>query len=695
MKHRRVGLTLATLFLLTAACSEMPTSPAEGPVPAKMVMPGVGPSFTTITSTVVVGNPPLGGVTASEDGSIGSNGGSNYSFSDLQNSNFSFLAWGPADGNAIQISMNGVPSTLAYEGASGSAATWTGTIWFSVFDHSEEIPLRVTIGAAGGMTPVSIVGQPDIPPGVGAVFVVTASSFNANVLAEGLYQGTWTPINELAYTFSGGYGAAPLITFNHTFFAVNAPCPQGKYFVAGTGCVDAPPGSVSSGGTVTSPTLCRSGDYQPLAGQFTCLAAQPGYYATGPGATAQTICPSGTYSSGSGNAQCTTASPGHYAPGPGATFAAACPVGTYAAGSGNTQCSDAPAGYYVSTTGAVAPTACASGFYTSTSGQSACAAAPAGSFAPGPHATGAYLCPVGKFTATSGQASCTDAPAGSFVSTTGATSATPCVGGSYQSLTGQTSCIDAPAGSFATGPGATSATLCAAGYYSATSGQAACTAAPAGSYATGPGATSTSLCAVGTYSTGGQASCTLAPAGSYVSGTGATSATLCAAGTFSASTGQTSCTASPAGSYVALTGRTSSTLCAAGYYQPSTGQTSCIAAAIGFYVSATGSTSQTACPAGMTTSSTGSTACIPIDPVVSYDALITAAQNTPGVSASEVNKLLSARKQLVAGKPSSACKAIDSFMSFVSQQSGKKISVANATFLLQKSQTAKSAIGCV
>ena len=86
---------------------------------------------------------------------------------------------------------------------------------------------------------------------------------------------------------------------------------------------------------------------------------------------------------------------------------------------------------------------------------------------------------------------------------------------------------------------------------------------------------------------------------------------------------------------------------------------------------------------------------MPIDPVVAYDALVTAAQNTSGVAASEVNKLVSARKQLVAGKPASACKAIDSFMSYVAQQSGKKISVANATFLLQKSQTAKSAIGCV
>lgn len=83
-----------------------------------------------------------------------------------------------------------------------------------------------------------------------------------------------------------------------------------------------------------------------------------------------------------------------------------------------------------------------------------------------------------------------------------------------------------------------------------------------------------------------------------------------------------------------------------------------------------------------------------MDPVVAYDALISAAQSTPGVAASEVNKLITARKQLVAGKPSSACKAIDGFVSYVQKSSPSKISVTNANMLLTKSQAARIAIGC-
>lgn len=83
-----------------------------------------------------------------------------------------------------------------------------------------------------------------------------------------------------------------------------------------------------------------------------------------------------------------------------------------------------------------------------------------------------------------------------------------------------------------------------------------------------------------------------------------------------------------------------------------------------------------------------------MNPIVAYDALISAAQTTPGVAASEVNKLETARKQLVAGKPAGACKAIDGFVSYVQKSSGGKISTANANMLLTKSQAARVAIGC-
>jgi hypothetical protein len=85
---------------------------------------------------------------------------------------------------------------------------------------------------------------------------------------------------------------------------------------------------------------------------------------------------------------------------------------------------------------------------------------------------------------------------------------------------------------------------------------------------------------------------------------------------------------------------------------------------------------------------------VKLDPIVAYDALIAAAQTTPGVAASEVNKLSTSRKQLVAGRPASACKAIDGFVSYVNKQTGKAISTANAATLIRKTQDADAAIGC-
>ena len=237
---------------------------------------------------------------------------------------------------------------------------------------------------------------------------------------------------------------------------------------------------------------------------------------------------------------------------------------------------------------------------------------------------------------------------------------TPCVAGKY--FLGGTGCVDAPAGSYSPGGTATSATLCPAGTFSSNAGSSSCAAAPAGSYATGPGATS---------------------------------ATLCAAGNYSANEGQAACDAAPAGSFVAGAGATSATSCSAGYYQPNTGSTSCIAADIGFYVPGAGATSQTACPSGTTTTSTGSTSCAPVyvSPVEVYDALISLASTTPGVTSGEVNKLIAARRH-IGTNPSSTCKAITAFMSYVTKQSGRKISPANANALLQQAQASKTALGC-
>ena len=200
-------------------------------------------------------------------------------------------------------------------------------------------------------------------------------------------------------------------------------------------------------------------------------------------------------------------------------------------------------------------------------------------------------------------------------------------------------------------------------------------------------------CAPGYYMNGA-GGCSIAPAGSYSTGGTSTSSTPCAPGSFSSNPGQSFCVLALAGTYVAGSSGTASIQCAAGNYQPSAGQSSCIAASIGFFVSTTAATSQTQCAIGMTTNAVGSTLCVAIPPVAGYDALITAAQTTPGVAGVEATKLVNNRTQLVAGKNSQACKAVDSFMSYVTGESGKKISAANANMLLYKSQEAKIAMGC-
>lgn len=200
-------------------------------------------------------------------------------------------------------------------------------------------------------------------------------------------------------------------------------------------------------------------------------------------------------------------------------------------------------------------------------------------------------------------------------------------------------------------------------------------------------------CAAGYYMNSG-GGCSIAPAGTYSAGGAATSATPCAAGLYQPETGQSSCVLAPAGSYVSAAGAMSATLCPAGQYQSNTGGTSCDMAPVGSYATGPGATSALPCAAGFTTTAAGSSGCVAISPLVGYDALIGAAQTTPGVAAAEAAKLVNGRKDLAAGKNSQACKAVDAFVSYVNKESGKKISAANATMLLSKSQDAKNAMGC-
>jgi hypothetical protein len=142
-------------------------------------------------------------------------------------------------------------------------------------------------------------------------------------------------------------------------------------------------------------------------------------------------------------------------------------------------------------------------------------------------------------------------------------------------------------------------------------------------------------------------------------------------------------------------GATSPTQCSAGYYQPDTGQTSCIAASIGYYVGSVGAASQTPCALGTEAAVTGSTSCTPISPLATFDALISAAQANSDVGKGDLNKLVNARKQLVAGKTRDVCKALNDFEKYIARESAKKKDpLLGGAILLEKSAIAEAAIGC-
>lgn len=185
-------------------------------------------------------------------------------------------------------------------------------------------------------------------------------------------------------------------------------------------------------------------------------------------------------------------------------------------------------------------------------------------------------------------------------------------------------------------------------------------------------------CGAGYYVNAGGA-CTPAPPGTYSTGGTSTFPIPCAPGAYQPDDRQSSCIVAPAGSYVAGARATSATLCPTGFYQPNTGSISCIAASPGFYATGPGATSV-----------------VPIPPLAGYDALISAARTTPGVAPGEAAKLVNGRRNLVARNQSHACGAetVNSFVSYVRRESGRKISTANAQMLLSKSREAKNALRC-
>src|SRR4051794_18375412 len=103
----------------------------------------VAAAATTPIGPVQPGAAPLAGVTFTSAGDIGRAGGLTYTFSGVTGGllgQFQSLEWGPADANAVQLSMDGLidapGETLTFApGASDLAngrAIWTGTAQYPI-----------------------------------------------------------------------------------------------------------------------------------------------------------------------------------------------------------------------------------------------------------------------------------------------------------------------------------------------------------------------------------------------------------------------------------------------------------------------------------------------------------------------------------------------------------------------------------
>ncbi|XP_007576237.1 PREDICTED: sushi, von Willebrand factor type A, EGF and pentraxin domain-containing protein 1-like isoform X1 [Poecilia mexicana] len=145
---------------------------------------------------------------------------------------------------------------------------------------------------------------------------------------------------------------------------------------------------------------CKTGFYQPLAGQQECLACSRGSYTNFTGSPLCHPCPAGSFNNDTAAESCTSCSPGLFASKLGSTSCTPCPQGSFCNSSGCTQCPMCPGGTEALQTAAKDCTPCrpgmhkaphqtmcqicSSGFYQILWGQESCDLCPENHYCPSP-----------------------------------------------------------------------------------------------------------------------------------------------------------------------------------------------------------------------------------------------------------------------------------------------------------------------
>ena len=290
---------------------------------------------------------------------------------------------------------------------------------------------------------------------------------------------------------SGERTACPAGYFSGSGSVVCTLCgSDSKYSVVGTStCLSCPPGSRTSGGSITTRSACTS-----CAAGFSC-----------DGTSAQTKCPKGKYSPGGAASCLACGNDNHYSDADGAASCATCGSGSYTTGGGSTThtgCATCIAGF-MCPSGDSVPQSCPAG-RKSTAGSAAC-----------------VDCGFDNMHSKAGAASCSTCTAGSITS-----------GGAADGKT-RTTCSPCPVGLSC--DGTSGSAVCGAGQYSP-EGSDSCLNCGSDSLFSSAGAKECTMCGAGLYTSGGtgpsdRQSCSQCPAGMACDGS--STATPCQAGKFS------------------------------------------------------------------------------------------------------------------------------------------------------------------
>ena len=398
------------------------------------------------------------------------------------------------------------------------------------------------------------------------------------------------------------------------YFCVNGTkniCKSGTYqpLAGQSTCDQASPGYYAFGEGLIQQMKCDAGTYQPLSGQSTCIQASPGYYTFDEGSLQQTKCDAGTYQPFSGQTSCTPVSQGYYST-EGSETEILCPAGSYCDKTSITPC---PIGYYNTLTGQTDPTACVEcpfGLKTLNVGstsKSDCLDCPAGSYIQDGKC---ILCPEGSYSDTGNSTSFIKCPIGTFSNTKGGTSLDSCIScppGSFSGVTGATSCNKCPVGTYNPNTKSTSIAAClscGSGFFASSEGSSICTKCDEGSLSN-PKASSCVKCDPGHRLTLSNI-CQNCGDGEVLN----ISKNACVRcditnGLYAEPGNTVNCQTCPAGS---VTSATRCTPCLPGWFSDERSHLPCKLCAIGS-TSASGATKCTACPLGSTSTAGICTVC--------------------------------------------------------------------------------------